>query len=193
MDKIAITTNISLPMPVVLIGTQAGGKPNFMPAGWCTRANATPPMIACGINKVHHTAQGISECRTFSVNIPPVSLMEKTDYCGLVSGDTVDKSGIFSVCYGKLGTAPMIRECPVTMECMLVTAIELPTNILFIGEITGAYADPAVVRKGCADASAIDPLILTMPDNTYRTLGKVAGKAWNAGLALKRRGDSGVS
>lgn len=193
MDKIGITTDVSLPMPVVLIGTQVDGRPNFMPAGWCTRANANPPMIACSINKVHHTARGISGSRTFSVNLPSAALLEKTDYCGLVSGDAVDKSGIFSVCYGKLRTAPMIRECPVSMECMLVSAIELPTNILFIGEITGAYADLKVIRKGCADISAIDPLILTMPDNTYRTLGTAAGKAWSAGLALKEREDGRIS
>jgi len=193
MDKIAIGTNVSLPMPVVLIGTRVGGRPNFMPAGWCTRANANPPMIACGINKVHHTARGISENRTFSVNIPSVSLMEKTDYCGLVSGSAVDKSGVFNVCYGKLQTAPMVTECPVSMECMLVTVLELPTNLLVVGEIAGAYADLSVIRNGSADISAIDPMILTMPDNTYRKLGNVAGKAWNAGLVLKEHEEGRVS
>mgnify|MGYP001336763105 CR=1 FL=1 len=185
MDKIAISTNVFLPMPVVLVGAQVDGRANFMPAGWCSRANANPPMISVGINRMHHTARGIRESGTFSVNLPSAALMEKTDYCGLVSGATVDKSGVFSVCYGKLGTAPMIRECPVSMECMLVTAIEFPTNTLFVGEITGAYADLAVIRNGKPDFSAIDPLLLTMPDNTYHTLGKAAGKAWKAGSVLK--------
>ena len=185
MDKIAISTNVFLPMPVVLIGAQADGRANFMPAGWCSRANANPPMISVGINKLHFTSRGIQESGTFSVNIPSAALMEKTDYCGLVSGAAVDKSGVFTVCYGKLGTAPMIKECPVSMECLLISAIVLPTNIVFIGEITGAYADVAVIRKGMPDFSAIDPLLLTMPDNTYHTLGEPVGKAWKAGIALK--------
>lgn len=187
MDKISISPNVFVPMPVVLVGVQVGGKANFMPAGWCSRANANPPMISCGIAKMHHTHRGICEAKTFSVNIPSSSLMEKTDYCGLVSGSTVDKSGVFDVCYGNLGSAPMIRECPVTMECMLVTAIELPTNTIFIGEITGAYADLAVIKKGNPDFTVIDPLILTMPDNTYWKLGSRAGKAWSAGSALKKK------
>jgi hypothetical protein len=31
----------------------------------------------------------------------------------------------------------------------------------------------------------IDPLLLTMPDNRYWTLGEYAGDAWNAGKQLK--------
>jgi flavin reductase (DIM6/NTAB) family NADH-FMN oxidoreductase RutF len=188
MDKVAISPNFFIPMPVVLIGTRVADKANFMTAGWCSRVNANPPMIAGCINKVHHTVLGIQENRTFSVNIPSSSQLEKTDYCGLVSGVNVDKSEVFGVCYGKLRTAPMIRECPVSMECMLVTAIELPTNDIFIGEITGAYADMGVIKGGTPDFTAIDPLILTMPDNTYWTLGKKAGRAWHAGLELKKNG-----
>lgn len=157
------------------------GKPYFMPAGWCSRANANPPMISCGIAKMHHTHAGTWETKTFTVNIPPACLMDKTDYCGLVSGATVDKSSVFDVCYGKLWSAPMIRECPISMECMLVTAIDLPTNTVFIGEIPGAYADTRVLKKGRPDVAAIDLLLLTMPNNTCWTLGKPAGKAWIRG------------
>ena len=30
----------------------------------------------------HHTNKGIEENKAFSINIPDVSLVEKTDYCG---------------------------------------------------------------------------------------------------------------
>jgi flavin reductase (DIM6/NTAB) family NADH-FMN oxidoreductase RutF len=187
MDKISISPNFFIPMPVVLVGTQVNGRPNFMPVGWCSRANANPPMISCAIAKMHHTPKGIVDTRIFSVNVPSCSLMEKVDYCGLVSGADVDKSEVFDVWYGTLGTAPMIRECPVTMECMLVHAVELPTNTVFIGEITGAYADITVIKAGRPDFAAINPLLLTMPDNTYHTLGGPSGKAWRAGMKLKQK------
>ncbi|MGA2934894.1 MAG: flavin reductase family protein [Methanomicrobiales archaeon] len=186
MEKIAVGTNFFIPMPVVLVGTQVNGKDNFMTVGWCSRANANPPMIVCGIGDHHHTPRGITRAKTFSVNIPSSAMLEKTDYCGLVSGADVDKSKVFEVFYGALRTAPMIRDCPVALECRLVQAVGLPTNTLFIGEISGAYADPAVIKGGKPDFSAIDPLLLTMPDNTYWQLGKVAGKAWNAGLTFKK-------
>jgi flavin reductase (DIM6/NTAB) family NADH-FMN oxidoreductase RutF len=184
MEKQQIQSNFFIPMPVVLVGTQVNGKDNFMTVGWCARANANPPMILCGIGNHHYTSRGISETKTFSVNIPSSDLLEKTDYCGLVSGEKSDKSHIFNTFYGSLKTAPMIKECPVSLECRLVQTVPLPTNTLFIGEITGAYADGRVMKDGKPDFPAIDPLFLTMPDNRYWTLGKYAGDAWSAGKKL---------
>ena len=184
MEKQPIGTNFFIPMPVVLLGTQVNGKDNFMAVGWCARVNGNPPMIACGINNNHFTPQGITETKTFSVNLPSSGLLEKTDYCGLVSGKKADKSKVFDVFFGSLKTAPMIRECPVTLECRLLQDVNLPTHHLFIGEIAGAYADSNVIRDGKPDFPAIDPLFLTMPDNRYWTLGKHAGDAWSAGKKL---------
>jgi flavin reductase (DIM6/NTAB) family NADH-FMN oxidoreductase RutF len=186
MDKISLGPNFFIPMPVVLVGAQVNGKANFMAVGWCTRANANPPMIVCGIGNHHHTAKGIAATKTFSVNIPSSDLLEKTDYCGLVSGQSTDKSQVFDVFYGSLTTAPMIRECPVSLECRLVQTVPLPTNSLYIGEIAGAYADGRVIRDHKPDFPEIDPLFLTMPDNRYWTLGKYAGDAWTAGKTLKQ-------
>lgn len=187
MEKIAIGTNFFIPMPVVLVGTKVGGKDNFMTVGWCARANANPPMILCGIGNQHFTPKGILETGTFSVNIPPAGLVEKTDYCGLVSGAKTDKSQVFDVFYGSLKVAPMIRECPVNLECRLVQSVTLPTNTVFIGEIEAAYANPEVMKNGRPDFSAIDPLLLTMPDNQYWRLGAKAGDAWSAGKMVKTK------
>ncbi|MCE8425373.1 MAG: flavin reductase family protein [Candidatus Methanoperedens sp.] len=184
MDKIPIGQNFFIPMPVVLVGTQVNGKNNFMAVGFCARANANPPMILCGIGNNHYTPKGIAETKTFSVNIPSSDLLEKTDYCGLVSGEKTDKSQVFDVFYGSLKTSPMIKECPVNLECRLIQAVSLATNTLFIGEIIGAYADGRVLKDGKPDFEKIDPLFLTMPDNRYWTLGKYAGDAWSAGKNL---------
>lgn len=189
MEKMEIQKNFFIPMPVVLVGTQVNGRANFMAVGWCARVNLSPPMIACGIHNNHATPGGIAETKTFSVNVPSLALLEKTDYCGIVSGKTTDKSGVFDVFYGSLRTAPMIRECPVTLECTLVQAVALPSHTLFIGEIAGAYADSRVIKDGKPDFPAIDPLFLTMPDNRYWALGTYAGDAWSAGKHLKAPGN----
>ena len=147
--------------------------------GECESANDL-----CGIGNYHYTPKGIAKTKTFSVNIPSSDLLEKTDYCGLVSGEKTDKSHVFDVFYGSLKTAPMIKECPVNLECRLIQAVPLPTNTLFIGEIVGAYADGTVLNNGKPDFAKIDPLFLTMPDNRYWTLGNYAGDAWSAGKDL---------
>jgi len=195
MEKQQIGANFFVPLPVVLVGTQVEGKVNFMTVGWCMRANASPPMIVCGIGNHHYTPKGIEKSGTFSVNIPSSDMLEKTDFCGLVSGEKTDKSHVFDVFYGALQTAPMIRECPIAMECRLIKAVPLPTNTLYIGEIAEAYADGKVVTDGKPDFPVSDPLFLTMPDNRYWTLGTHAGNAWSAGKRLveqmQKRGEGG--
>jgi flavin reductase (DIM6/NTAB) family NADH-FMN oxidoreductase RutF len=118
MEKLKIDNNAFVyPMPVVLAGSVVDGKANFMAVGWVSRVNFKPPMIGIALSP-HYTNKGIDDNQAFSINIPDVSLMEKTDYCGLVSGKKVDKSKIFKVFYGQLPHAPMIEECPL---CILIS------------------------------------------------------------------------
>jgi flavin reductase (DIM6/NTAB) family NADH-FMN oxidoreductase RutF len=173
------------PMPVVLAGSIVNEKPNFMTVGWVSRVNYKPPMIAISLGP-HLTNEGILENKAFSINIPDISLMEKTDYCGLFSGKKVDKSQIFDVFYGSLPGAPLIGECPVTMACRLHEAVKLPVNTLFIGEIVEAYCDEACMTDGKPDIKKINPFTLTMPDNHYWSVGDDIGKAWSVGTKLKK-------
>ena len=185
MQKIKIETNLSLyPMPMVLAGTVVGGRPNFMAVGWVSRVNYKPPMIAIALGKGHYTNEGVHAQKSFSVNIPGIDLIEKVDYCGLTSGKKVDKSALFTVFHGELRDVPMIQECPLCMECALVQTIALPSNELFIGEIVGAYSEEKYLTEGNPDIEKINAFTLTMPDNSYWSVGKKAGAAFNIGKKL---------
>jgi flavin reductase (DIM6/NTAB) family NADH-FMN oxidoreductase RutF len=189
LKKVDIGANTFVfPMPVTLLGTQVNAKPNFMALGWLTRVNANPPAICACVGRHHYTCAGIVETKTFSINFPSAKMMEITDYCGIASGEKVDKGGLFEVFYGKLKTAPMIEECPLCMECELIQTIEFPTNTLFIGEIIGAYASEECLTEGKPDIKKMDPLLLTMPDNRYWKVGEYAGKAWGSGKDYKKKG-----
>jgi flavin reductase (DIM6/NTAB) family NADH-FMN oxidoreductase RutF len=188
MSKISIDNNAFVyPMPVVLLGATVDNKANFMTVGWISRVNFNPPLIAAAINKAHHTNKGIRESKTFSVNIPTADMIEITDYCGIVSGKKRDKSELFKVFYGQAETAPMISESSLSMECRLFQIVELPTNDLFIGEIVGAYSEEKYLTDGKPDIKKMNPIALTMPDNSYWKIGELAGKAWSVGKALKSR------
>ncbi len=189
MEKIKLGSNIFIPMPVTLLGINIGGKANFMALGWVSRLNSTPPLIGAAINKLHYSFEGIEENETFSINIPSKDMVKETDYCGLVSGRETDKSKLFNVFYGKLETVPMIEECPITMECKLVDIHEMPSNELLIGEIVESYIGKEYLKGDVPDIKKIAPLLLTMPDNNYWTLGENIGKAWDAGKELKLEGD----
>ena len=81
----------------------------------------------------------------------------------------------------------MIDEASLNLECSLVQTIEGPTNYFFIGEIKSAYAS-----RHCLENGRINPLlagypILTMPDNSYWSLGEQIGQAWSIGRHLMEK------
>ena len=187
INKVRYQANVFMyPMPVTLLGVNINSIPNFMTLGWVSRVNANPPMIGCGVGKHHYTNKGMLENKTFSINIPSAEMMEKTDYCGLVSGKTTDKSAVFDIFYGDLKSAPMINECPLCLECRLVNTVENPTNNFYIGEIVSSYTEEKYQSDGHPDIKKINPLLLTMPDNRYWGVGEVMGDAWKAGKNLKK-------
>lgn len=165
----------------MMVGTMFNGKPNFMPVGWITRVNAQPPMIGIGVYKGHATQLSIEEHKEFSISLPGENLLERVDYCGLVSARKSGKENVFKTFTNELKHAPMIEECPLCMECKLVKTIDLPSNKFFIGEIVATYADPAMLTDGKPDLGKMHGMILTMPDNRYWSVEKNIGKAWADG------------
>jgi flavin reductase (DIM6/NTAB) family NADH-FMN oxidoreductase RutF len=181
-NKIQLNNNAFVyPMPMVLVGSVIDGKPNFITVAWINRVNGVPPMIAISLAKSRYTNKGIWQHQEFSVNIPSTDLLSQTDYCGLISGQKNDKSKLFKIFHGSLANAPMISECPITMECKVVQTITLPTNELFIAEIVGAYSEEKYLTNNKPDITKIKPFTLTMPDNGYWAVGEHIGQAWSIG------------
>lgn len=187
MNKISVEANTYVyPNPVTLVGAEVEGRVNFMALGWVSRVNAKPPLVGIGVNRLHFTAKGIRETKTFSINYPSADMIEVADYCGVVSGKKVDKSDILDFFYGYLKTAPMIKQATLCMECKLIDTVELPTNYFFIGEIVASYTEEQYLTDGKPDIKKMNPLLLTMPDNRYWTIGDYVGKAWSIGKNLKK-------
>ncbi len=188
MDKINLGSTIpAYPMPVSLVGAHVDGKPNFLAVAWFTMVSYKPPRIAIALGKGHYTNPGIKENKTFSVCLPSEDMAEITDYCGIVSGKKNDKSEIFDLFYGELNTAPMIRDCPLNMECTLVEIVESSLNEIFIGEIVGTYTEERFLTDGKSDFKKIKPLILSQPDTSYWRLGEPLAKAWSIGKKYKAK------
>jgi len=172
------------PMPTTIVGANVNGKPTFMTIAFCNMISSTPPIFGLASTKTHYTNIGIKENQTFSVNIPSTELVKATDYCGLVSGHKTDKSTVFSNFYGELKTAPMIEECPLTMECKLVKTVELGKSYIFFGEVVAGYADEHHIIDDSPDLKKIDPIIYSCGDNYWR-LGEYLAKAFNVGKNFK--------
>ena len=188
MDKINLGATIpAYPMPVSLVGAHVDGKPNFMAVAWFSMVSYKPPRIAIALGKGHYTNPGIKENKTFSVCLPSEDMAEITDYCGIVSGKKTDKSEIFDLFYGELKTAPLIKECPLSLECKLVDTVVSGMNEIFIGEIIGSYTEDKYLKDGKLDFEKMKPIMLSQPDTAYWSLGEPVAKAWSIGKKFKER------
>ena len=178
--------NALYPMPTTLVGATVNGKPNFLAVAHVGILNhGTPQYLSIGLAKVHYTNAGILENRSFSICLPSEDLRVDTDYCGIMTGKKTDKGGLFDLFYGKLETAPMIRQCPVNMELRLHDVLDFKTHDIFIGELVETYADDSVLKDGLIDIQALKPLLFDMASKRYWTLGPAAGRCWHDGKALK--------
>ena len=174
------------PRPVVLVGANINGKPNFEPLAYISSIEDKPPLIAIASYETHFTNIGIKENGSFSVNTPSEEIIEATDYCGIVSGKETDKSGLFEVFYGELKTAPMISKAPLNLECKVIKSFLIKdlTGVekgheLFIGEIVNAYAEEEYLTEGEPDISKLKAFTYSMKQ--YWKLGEPIAKAWEIG------------
>ena len=133
-----------IPMPVVMVSCQKKGeKPNIITIAWSGIACSEPPMITVAIRKGRFSHGIISESKEFVANIITENLLEQTDYCGTHSGRLVDKfkeMKLTPIKATKVGV-PLIKECPINLECVVKTITNLGSHDLFIGEIVATHID----------------------------------------------------
>ena len=191
MNKIKLEKrNLLYPSLAVLVGTNVKGKPNYITIALTGRL--CYDAISISVAHKQYSNAGIKENGTFSINQPSGKMVKELDYCGLYSGRTVDKSVLFENFYGALETAPMIKECPVNIECRVVQTMERPVHTVFIGEVVEVYFDEDCLTEGVPDVAKIDPILFapakgrTETSGGYWKLGEYIAPAWKVGKALKR-------
>jgi flavin reductase (DIM6/NTAB) family NADH-FMN oxidoreductase RutF len=176
--------NALYPTPTTLVGAMVNGKPNFITIAHI--GIMTMNAVSLGMGKVHYTNAGIKENRCFSVCVPSEDLIVETDYCGIMTGKKTDKAALVEVFYGGLETAPMIKACPVCMECSLERVVDFPDHDVFIGKIVETYVHESVLRDGTIDIAKVRPLLFDMNSRKYWSLGGELGDCWNVGKQLKK-------
>jgi flavin reductase (DIM6/NTAB) family NADH-FMN oxidoreductase RutF len=191
MAKVSLgAKNCLYPLPTTIVGANVGGKPNYI-----TIAHVgvmAMDHISISMNKRHYTNAGITENGTFSVNIPSVEMVEMTDYFGLVSGRDVDKAALVETFYGELQTAPMIRSCPLNMECQLVRTIDFARHDVFIGHVMATYCDETCLIDEVVDLARVAPILFAMTDRSYWGLGERFARAWDVGKSQNGEGRTRV-
>ena len=135
------------PTPVVMISTNSANKPNLKPniitvTLACT-INSTPPIVGIGVRPDRHSYDAIINSGEFVVNLVNRDLLSRCDYCGVTSGQIVDKfsdCGLTPISIKPLKYAPAIAESPVNLACRVVGHTPLPSHDLILGEVVAIEA-----------------------------------------------------
>lgn len=171
-NKQEFESNLLSPLPVILVGAQVNNRPNFLVIGYICPFDFGK-YIFFSLFKKRYTSIGIHENMTFSVNVPNENLLDEVEKCGSKSGRDFDKSVLFDIFYGDLKTAPMIKQCPINIECEVSEILDYDPNEGIIGRVVKSYANPSCLIDDKVDWRKINPIIWTTGgDFNYYQLGK---------------------
>lgn len=152
MKKIVAPYRVIFPTPAALVtSVDANGKPNVATAGEVFMISLHPLIIAVGFRPATYTNKLIHAGKEFVVNLPKQEILEAVDYCGCVSGEKVDKfkaTGLTPL-PAKYVRPPIIKECPVNIECRVRDIIHLAymDRDVFAGDTMAIHIDEDIIGE----------------------------------------------
>lgn len=164
------------PRPVALVTSHSDKGDNIVTLSWVGTVCSSPPVVAIGIRKNRFSFSLIYKSGEFVINIPEADLVREADFCGTRSGrevDKFDKTGLTKE-KSKVVKAPLIKECPINIECKLIRTVELGSHTLFLGEVVGTHIDEKILREEKFDDKKFQPLAYLSPH--YFTMKKIEGE-----------------
>ena len=180
MPKLEIPPNEALyPVPVVLVSCrdEKNARGNIVTIAWCGIVASNPPQISVSIRPGRHSHSLIMSEREFAINVPTEDIVRQVDACGVISGKGFDKAAAFSLNFLPASriSAPLVKECPVNIECSLVDVVRLGSHDAFIGRVLAVHADSEVVGKdGKIDYGITRPFVYNQGE--YWSLGRKIGR-----------------
>ena len=141
--------NVLSPVPAVLVscgGTQ-GWKPNLITIAWAGNVCSEPPMLSISIRPERYSYEIIQATQEFVVNVPSLRQATALDWCGMVSGRSVDKfagTGLTPAKALKV-RCPIIAECSLNIECRVQTSLNLGSHTMFLAEVVAVQASAALL------------------------------------------------
>lgn len=175
-----ITKDISgalFPTPVVLVTTvDTAGKANIITLAWVGVVCSKPFTISIAVRPSRYSHLLLEAVGELVVNVPSQEIVAQTDYCGTVSGRAVDKfdaTGLTAV-PANMVKPPLIKECPVNLECRVADRLSLGTHDVFISEVVEVHVDEEVLNEtGKIDFARVAPFIYA--DMDYWALAEKIG------------------
>lgn len=169
------------PTPVTVCGTVVDGRVNFLTIAHVGVVEHGTLLIS--VDTGHEfTMRGLLANKTVSVSLVNQAMLKAVDYCGIAKGAVTDKSGVFKHHFGKLKTAPIIDEAPVSMECQVLDMVQVGAFNNFILKPVHTYVQEEFLNaRGKIDYEKVSPVLFEFQNAQYLSTGKVIGQCWSYG------------
>ncbi len=138
------------PVPVVMVTcADSEGKANIITLAWAGTVNSEPPMLSISVRKERYSYELIKQKGQFAVNLTTEKLVRATDLCGVKSGRDTDKFALTGLTPQKASAidVPIIKESPVSLECVVEKRLDLGSHDVFISKIVAVQAEEALMNE----------------------------------------------
>ena len=164
------------PVPAVMVSCGDMEKSNIITVAWCGITNTVPPKTYISVRPSRYSYNIIKESGEFVINLVPSALAKMADFCGVYTGKKVDK-------FQKCGftkekaikvNAPLISECPISIECKVTDIISLGSHDIFLADIVAVNVEKRLLEgdKLCINRAHL----CAFAHGEYYKLGERIGK-----------------
>lgn len=165
------------PIPAVMVTCGDMEKANIITVAWTGILNTNPAKVYVSVRPERYSYKLIKENKEFVINLTTKDLAYATDWCGVKTGEKVDKFKEMNLTKEKSNyvKAPSIKESPVSVECKVTDIIEMGSHHMFIADVLAINADENYIdEKGAFDISKCN--LIAYANGGYYELGNKIGK-----------------
>lgn len=177
------------PVPAALVTCGTVEKPNVLTIGWTGIVCTRPPMTYISVRPERFSHDIIMNSGEFVINLSTAKMCRETDLCGVKSGRDVDKFKLcgFTAAEAKAVSAPVIEECPVSLECRVTESKLLGSHTMFLAEIVGIDVDEEYIDEN--DRLDMEKCgLMAYAHGEYFSLGKKLGSfGWSVRKKKKKK------
>ena len=173
------------PIPAVMVSCGTMDKSNIITVAWTGIINTNPAMVYISVRPTRYSYKIINESKEFVINLTTRGLVKETDWCGVKSGEKVDKFKEMKLHKEKarIVSCPMIKESPVSVECKVVETKNLGSHTMFMAEVLAINVDDKYINEnGAFDITKCN--LMAYANGNYMAMGKKIGKF---GFSVKKK------
>ena len=145
MKKLAKNTVLCLqPVPQTIVSCRdKDGKNNALVVGFTANVSLDPVMVMVGIVPSRYSHHMVKESGCFVINLPKKSFRKEYGYLGSASGRDGDKFAALNLNWedATYVNAPILTDCPVSIECSVVDSTMPGSHELFVGKVEAVHVD----------------------------------------------------